>query len=99
MATPSETATADLAATMQRIGAAARAAAPALATAPRERKDRALQQAARAVRGARAKLLEANAADVDTAKKAKATNAFIDRVTLDDKRVEAIAKGLEEIAA
>jgi glutamate-5-semialdehyde dehydrogenase len=89
----------DLAATMQRIGAAARAAAPALAAAPRERKDRALQQAAKAVRDARAKLLAANAVDVDTAKNAKATNAFIDRVTLDDKRIEGIAKGLEDIAA
>ena len=92
-------ATSDLAQAMQRIGAAARAAAPALATAPSERKDRALQQAAKAVRAARAKLLEANAIDVEAAKAAKATNAFIDRVTLDDKRVEAIAKGLEDIAA
>jgi glutamate-5-semialdehyde dehydrogenase len=92
-------ATSDLAQAMQRIGAAARAAAPALATAPSERKDRALQQAAKAVRAARARLLEANAIDVEAAKAAKATNAFIDRVTLDDKRVEAIAKGLEDIAA
>jgi glutamate-5-semialdehyde dehydrogenase len=89
----------DLTATMQRIGAAARAAAPALATAPRERKDRALRQAAAAVRDARAALLAANAIDIETAKKANATNAFIDRVALDDKRVESIAKGLEEIAA
>jgi glutamate-5-semialdehyde dehydrogenase len=89
----------DLTATMQRIGAAARAAAPALATAPRERKDRALRQAAAAVRDARAALLAATAIDIETAKKANATNAFIDRVALDDKRVESIAKGLEEIAA
>jgi glutamate-5-semialdehyde dehydrogenase len=89
----------DLTATMQRIGAAARAAAPALATAPRERKDRALRQAAAAVRDTRPALLAANAIDIETAKKANATNAFIDRVALDDKRVESIAKGLEEIAA
>ncbi len=89
----------DLAATMQRIGAAAREAARALATASRASKDRALKQAAAAVRGARAQLIDANALDIEVAKKAKATDAFIDRVTLDDRRVEGIAKGLEDIAA
>jgi glutamate-5-semialdehyde dehydrogenase len=89
----------DLAATMRRIGEAAREAARALAIASRESKDRALKQAAAAVRGARARLLEANAFDIEAAKQAKATNAFIDRVTLDDQRIAAIAKGLEDIAA
>ena len=89
----------DLGDTMQRIGEAARAAAGALATAPRASKDRALNQAAAAVRGARARLIDANALDIEMAKKARATDAFIDRVTLDDARVEGIARGLEAIAA
>ena len=89
----------DLGATMRRLGAAAREAARALATAPRDSKDRALRQAAEAVRAARARLLDANRADVEAAKKAQATSAFIDRVTLDDKRIDGIAKGLEAIAA
>ena len=99
MATSAKSAAADLAATMQRIGEAARAAAAALATAPRASKDRALNQAAAAVRGARARLIDANALDIEMAKKARATDAFIDRVTLDDARVEGIARGLEAIAA
>jgi glutamate-5-semialdehyde dehydrogenase len=89
----------DLAATMQRIGAAAREAARALATAPTASKDRALRAAAGAVRAAKARLLRANALDVAAAKQAKATGAFIDRVTLNDGRIEGIAKGLEDIAA
>jgi glutamate-5-semialdehyde dehydrogenase len=99
MATSVKPDTSDLAATMQAIGVAAREAARALATAPRESKDRALKQGAAAVRRGRAKLLEANALDIEAAKQANATNAFIDRVTLDDKRIESIAKGLEDIAA
>jgi glutamate-5-semialdehyde dehydrogenase len=88
-----------LAATMQRIGEAARAAARTLATAPGASKDRALLQAAAAVRAAQAALIDANALDIEMAKKGKATNAFIDRVTLDDRRIEGIARGLEAIAA
>jgi glutamate-5-semialdehyde dehydrogenase len=99
MATHVKTAAGDLAATMQRIGEAARAAAGALATAPRESKDRALAQAAAAVRDARAQLLAANALDVQAAQQVKATAAFIDRVTLDDRRIEGIAKSLEDIVA
>ena len=99
MATSAKSAAADLAATMQRIGEAARAAAAALATAPHASKDRALNQAAAAVRGARARLIDANALDIEMAKKSRATDAFIDRVTLDDARVEGIARGLEAIAA
>ncbi|HEX2113031.1 MAG TPA: glutamate-5-semialdehyde dehydrogenase [Alphaproteobacteria bacterium] len=89
----------DLAATMQRIGAAARAAAQALSTAPSASKDRALRSAAVAVRQARERLLQANALDIASAKQANATNAFIDRVMLNADRIEGIAKGLEDIAA
>ena len=89
----------DLAATMQRIGVAARAAAQALATAPGASKDRALRGAAAAVRRARERLLQANALDIASAREMKATSAFIDRVTLNESRIEGIAKGLEDIAA
>jgi glutamate-5-semialdehyde dehydrogenase len=99
MATHVKSAAGDLAATMDRIGAAARAAAGALATAPRDSKDRALAQAAAAVRDAHGRLLAANALDVQAAQQAKATAAFIDRVTLDNRRIEGIAKSLEDIVA
>ncbi len=89
----------DLAATMRELGARARAAGRALAVAPSESKDRALRQAAAAIRDSVKRLLEANRADLDDATKAGATAAFLDRVRLDEKRIEGIAKGLEDIAA
>ncbi|WP_426956280.1 glutamate-5-semialdehyde dehydrogenase [Muricoccus radiodurans] len=76
---------------------AARAAASTLARAPRESKDRALLAAAAALRSRSAAILAANAADLAAAE--ELTDAFRDRLTLNPKRVEAMALGLEEIAA
>jgi glutamate-5-semialdehyde dehydrogenase len=45
------------------------------------------------------RILEANARDLAAVREGNATAAFLDRLTLDAKRVEAVAKGLEEIAA
>jgi glutamate-5-semialdehyde dehydrogenase len=44
-------------------------------------------------------LIAANARDLDEAKRDKLTDAMIDRLALDQKRIEAMAKGLEEVAA
>jgi glutamate-5-semialdehyde dehydrogenase len=78
------------------IGRRARQAATALAAARREPKDLALLGAARAIRASTADILAANTADlVDM--KGKATDAFIDRATLDGNRVEAMAAGLETV--
>jgi glutamate-5-semialdehyde dehydrogenase len=84
---------------MRAIGAAARRAARALANAPREKKDRALLAAAAAFRARKAALLAANARDLVAAKARGVAASFLDRLKLDDKRVEAMARGLEEIAA
>ncbi|MDX5364797.1 MAG: glutamate-5-semialdehyde dehydrogenase [Alphaproteobacteria bacterium] len=84
---------------MQDIGAKARDAATALATAPAKQKDAALLAAAMCIRANVDDILTANALDVADAKKNGLTAAMIDRLTLDTKRVEAIAKALEEIAA
>lgn len=89
----------DIAALMQDIGAKARDAATALATAPAKQKDAALLAAAMCIRANVDDILTANALDVADAKKNGLTAAMIDRLTLDTKRVEAIAKALEEIAA
>jgi glutamate-5-semialdehyde dehydrogenase len=89
----------DIAATMRDIGARARAAARALALAPAGRKDAALSGMAQALRAQRAGILAANAEDVADAKASGATAAFVDRLALDDKRIEAMAAGLEAIAA
>jgi glutamate-5-semialdehyde dehydrogenase len=92
-------ATGDIAATMHTMGAQARAAARRLALATPEEKDRALKAMAYAVRDAAPAILAANSEDLADARKAGATPAFLDRLALDDKRVAAIAAGLDAIAS
>ena len=76
---------------------AARVAAHALAVAPRAQKDAALRAAADALRARADTLVAANAEDLAAATELSA--AYRDRLTLTPARVEAMAKGLEEIAA
>jgi glutamate-5-semialdehyde dehydrogenase len=82
---------------MQGMGRAARAAARILAFASTAQKDRALLAAASALRGARASILAANEGDVREAGSGL-SGALLDRLQLDDSRVEAMASGLESIA-
>jgi glutamate-5-semialdehyde dehydrogenase len=88
---------ANLAAAMCAIGGDARSASHALALAPAARKNAALAGMAKAIRHARSAILDANAEDVAEAKSGGATAAFLDRLTLDGDRVEAMAAGLEVI--
>ncbi len=83
---------------MTRLGAAARAAARVLADASTEAKNGALKAAAAAIRARRDEILAANRSDVEAARGRDQTDAFIDRLTLDESRIEAMAKGLEEVA-
>jgi glutamate-5-semialdehyde dehydrogenase len=76
---------------------AARAATAALAVAPSAIKDQALLLAAAALREREAQIIAANAEDIAAA--AGLTPAFRDRLLLNPARVEAMAKGLEEVAA
>ena len=87
------------AALMARIGCAAKAAKPALATAPRAAKDLALTVAAKVLRERTAVIVAANIEDVARARAERKAAAFIDRLALDAGRIEGIAKSLEEIAA
>jgi glutamate-5-semialdehyde dehydrogenase len=89
----------DIAATMRAIGTAARDAAQVLALATPAAKNLALLAAAAAIRTNRAAILEANARDMAAAEKRSLTAALLDRLKLDASRVEAMAKGLEEVAA
>jgi glutamate-5-semialdehyde dehydrogenase len=91
--------TSDVAAAMAGIGHRAKAAARVLALASTEQKNRALTAMAQAVRTAKADILKANAEDIADAKSSGATSAFIDRLALDDKRVAAMADGLEMVRA
>ena len=86
-----------LAAVMGEIGRDARSAAHALALAPAAQKNAALASMAKAIRHARSAILDANAEDVAEAKAAGATAAFLDRLTLNADRVEAMAAGVEVI--
>jgi glutamate-5-semialdehyde dehydrogenase len=76
---------------------AARDAAHVLANAPRRRKDAALHAAAAALRARAESVLAANAEDM--AQASGLTAAFRDRLALTPPRVEAMAAGLEEVAA
>ena len=78
---------------------AARTAARALAGASSTAKDEALRGAADGLRRDQASLLEANHADLARTRAAGESTAFLDRLTLTPARIEAMAVGLEEIAA
>jgi glutamate-5-semialdehyde dehydrogenase len=88
----------DLKQYMQQLGRNARAAARELARADADRKNAALLAMARAVRADAAKLLDANAQDLVSARANGADAAFIDRLTLTPKSIEAMAQGLEQVA-
>ena len=83
---------------MQTMGAAARVAAHALALASTESKNAALRAAAQALRTSTPAILAANAKDLAAAGEAGRPAAFVDRLMLDEARIAAIAKGLDEIA-
>jgi len=90
---------ADIRAAMQSIGAAAKAAALELATATPDSKNAALHASAAAIRARKDEILTANANDVARAEANGVKGSFLDRLILDDDRVEGMARGLEEVAA
>jgi glutamate-5-semialdehyde dehydrogenase len=84
----------DLPARMNELAARARAAARVLSLAPPEQKNRALEAMERAIRKHAAAILTANAEDVTEFRTTGATAAFIDRLTLTQTRVDAMADGI-----
>ncbi|MDH5411870.1 MAG: glutamate-5-semialdehyde dehydrogenase [Alphaproteobacteria bacterium] len=84
---------------MYALGVAARAAQPLLAGASTEAKNTALTAAARHIRESQAQIMAANALDMDAAHKKGLSGALLDRLLLDEGRIEAMAKGLDDIAA
>jgi glutamate-5-semialdehyde dehydrogenase len=84
---------------MRALGERARSAARILATAPRAAKDRALQAGAAALRARQEEILAANAEDLAAARARGLRASLLDRLALDGKRVEAMAEGLETVAA
>ena len=80
------------------IARRAKEASRILATAPGSAKDAWIKRAAAALRSRSAEILAANARDVQAAPGLGLNAAAIDRLTLDEKRLEAIAASLEEVA-
>jgi glutamate-5-semialdehyde dehydrogenase len=88
----------DTAALIQAMGLRARAAGRELARANTGAKNRALEAAAEALGDREKAILAANARDVKAARSAGRDDAFIDRLLLTGKAVEAMAEGLRDIA-
>jgi glutamate-5-semialdehyde dehydrogenase len=84
---------------MLAIGASAREAARALALASTDAKNSALRAGARELRAQTPRILEANRRDLAAAREDARPASFVDRLELDPKRIEGVARGLEEIAA
>jgi glutamate-5-semialdehyde dehydrogenase len=84
---------------VRRLAEEAKAAAAVLALASTEVKNAALTAAAAAIRRREPQILSANHQDLAAAEAKGATAAFRDRLALDKARTEAMARGLEEIAA
>ena len=89
----------DIPALMSGIGARAKAAAAELAFAPSEQKQQALEAAADAVWAARGTIIEANAKDMAFGRDKGLSDAMMDRLMLDEARIQGIVDGLRAVAA
>ena len=81
------------------LGQRAKAAAVALRNAGTETKNRALVEAARLIRAEKDAILSANARDIEAGKAAGLGSALLDRLMLNEARIEGMAKGLDDIVA
>ena len=91
-------AVADLYQQMMNMGAAARHAAGELVRVDSQSKTNALRAAAGAMRENTSDILAANARDMEAGRRKQLTAALLDRLALDEQRVEATARGVESIA-
>jgi glutamate-5-semialdehyde dehydrogenase len=89
----------DVGSVVRELGVRARAAARALALTPTARKDAALHAIADALLAAESEILAANATDVAAARAAGLSAAMVDRLSLDPKRLAAVAAGVRAVAA
>ncbi len=84
--------------TITTMAKAARAALPALASAPTATKARAIRHAAARIRARAAELLAANTQDLALGADKGLNAALLDRLALDETRIEGLAQGLETVA-
>ena len=95
----SETTPENIPALMEEIGRRARAASAELAFAPPQAKAKALEAAADALEARRGEILAANARDMEAGREKGLTPAMLDRLMLDEERLQGIAGSLRAIAA
>jgi len=88
----------EIAQRMRVLAEEAHRAARTLSHAPTAQKDQALRAAAAAIAERRVAILEANRADVEAARRAGQTEAFLDRLSLDERRLAGIGATLLEVA-
>ena len=84
---------------MEQMGRAALEASAVLAQASTQQKNEALVAAAKAMRACAADILAANAKDMDSARARNLSGALLDRLKLDEKRVEGIARAIDDVVA
>jgi glutamate-5-semialdehyde dehydrogenase len=89
----------DVATIVADLGRRAKVAARGLSMATTDQRNNALTEAAKALRAHCSDILAANAKDIDGIKDSSKDAAFIDRLTLTDVRVAAMADALDAIAA
>ncbi len=84
---------------LERMGAAARAAARALASATAGEKNKALQCMAQSLLERQEEILAANRQDMDAAAESGMAKAMLDRLSLSPSRIAGMADGLRQVAA
>ena len=87
----------DIQAYMHSVGRAARAASGVIATAPGDVKNQALKNIAEHLDGARRAVLAANQSDLDRARRQDLDSALIDRLELNDQRIDAMLEGVNQV--
>jgi glutamate-5-semialdehyde dehydrogenase len=89
----------DVATLMDSLGRAAVGASRAVARASTATKNAALAAAAAEIRKQRTAILAANSIDLQAARERALSDAMMDRLALDEQRVETMSAGIEEVAA
>lgn len=89
----------DIPALMNELGQRAKAASAELAFAPAEAKEKALNVAADTVWAKRADIIAANVKDLEFGRNKGLSDAMMDRLMLDEARIQGICDGLRAVAA
>jgi len=88
----------DIPALMKAIGNNAKAALRGLASASSEAKNKALTTAAASLRRRQNEIMSENTKDMEAGEEKGLTSAMLDRLALNEERIEGMAKGLEDVA-